>query len=143
MNQATSSIVATSIATIIKARHQVQLLSYLEGGYLRQMMEVPTAQEKSEQIFFVQPKAHQFKFADLNKMVSTDLLKLIAFFKQCQATNKVAGILKKIAKDKKQPKEKKTAHLPTARSCVSSYQQHCHHKYCDYHQCDQHDHDDC
>jgi hypothetical protein len=31
---------------------QGQLLSYLEGGYLRQTMEVPTAQEKSEQIFF-------------------------------------------------------------------------------------------
>jgi hypothetical protein len=34
-------------------RHQVQLLSYLEGGYLCQMMEVPTAQEKSKQIFFM------------------------------------------------------------------------------------------
>jgi hypothetical protein len=71
-------------------------------------MDVPTVQEKSEQIFFVQP---QFKFADLNKTVPTDLLKLIAFFEQCQATNKAAGILKKIAKDKKQPKKKKTAHL--------------------------------
>jgi hypothetical protein len=40
-------------------------------------MEVPTAQEKSERIFFAQPKAHQFKFTDLNKMVPTDLLKLI------------------------------------------------------------------
>jgi hypothetical protein len=58
----------------------VQLLSYLEGGDLHQMMEVPMAQEKSEQIFFVQLKAHQFKFADLNKMVPTDPLKLIAFF---------------------------------------------------------------
>jgi hypothetical protein len=80
------------------------------------MMEVPTAQEKSEQIFLSQPKMHQFKFADLNKMVPTDPLKLIAFFEQCQATNKAAGILNKIAKDKKQPKERKTAHLPAARS---------------------------
>ncbi len=47
-------------------RHQVQLLSYLESGFLCWMMDVPTAQEKSEQIFFVQPKAHQNKFADLN-----------------------------------------------------------------------------
>ncbi len=76
-------------------------------------MEVPTVQEKSEQIFFVQPKAHQFKFTDLNKMVPTDPLKLIAFFEQSQ-TNKAAGVLKKIAKDKKQPKEKKTAQLPVA-----------------------------
>ena len=50
-------------------------------------------QEKSEQIFFAQPKAHHNKFTDLNKMVPTDPLKMIAFFEQCQATNKVAGIL--------------------------------------------------
>jgi hypothetical protein len=76
-------------------------------------MEVPTAQEKSKKIFFVQPKAHQFKFSDLNKTVPTDPLKLIPFFKQCQATNKAAGILKKIAKDKNQPEEKKQLILPS------------------------------
>jgi hypothetical protein len=76
------------------------------------MMEVPTGQEKSEQIFFAQPKAHQFKFVGLNKTVPTDPLKLIAFFEQCQATNKAAGVLKKIAKDKKQSKEKKQLILP-------------------------------
>jgi hypothetical protein len=102
---------------------QVQLLSYLKSDYLRQTMDVPTAQEKSEQIFFAQPKAHQNKFADLNKTVPANPLRMIAFFEQCQATNKAAGILDKIAKDKKQPKEKKTAHLPTARSCESSYRQ--------------------
>jgi hypothetical protein len=120
---------------------QVQLLSFLEGGYLRQTMEVPTVQERSEQIFFVQPKEHQFKFADLNKMVPTDPLKLIAFFEQCQATNRAAGILEKITKDKKQPKEKKTAQLPATRSCESSYQQHCCHKYCNYHQSNWRNHD--
>jgi hypothetical protein len=57
-------------------------------------------------------KVHQFKFTDTNKTVPTDLLKLIAFFEQCQVADKAAGILEKIAKDKKQPKEKKTAHLP-------------------------------
>jgi hypothetical protein len=86
---------------------RVQLLSYFEGGYLCQTMDIPTAQEKSEQIFFAQPKAHQNKFADLNKTVPTDLLKMIVFFEQCQATDKVAGVLEKIAKDK-QPKERKT-----------------------------------
>ncbi len=96
-------------------------------------MDVPTAQEKSEQIFFVQPKVHQNKFADLNKTVPTDPLKMIVFFKQCQATNKVAGILEKIAKDK-QLKERKTAQLPVARSRESSYRQHCSHKYHNYHQ---------
>jgi hypothetical protein len=87
-------------------------------------MDVPTAQEKSEQIFFAQPKAHQNKFANLNKTVPTDPLKMIAFFEQCQATNKATGVLKKIAKDK-QLKERKMAQLPVARSRESSYCQHC------------------
>ncbi len=57
-------------------------------------MELPTAQEKNKQIFFVQPKMHQFKFAETNKMVPMDPLWLIAFFKKCQAADKAAGILK-------------------------------------------------
>ncbi len=74
-------------------RRQVQLLSFLESDYLRRTMDVPTAQEKSEQIFFAQPKAHQNKFANLNKMVPAHPLRMIAFFEQCQATDKVAGFL--------------------------------------------------
>jgi hypothetical protein len=100
------------------------------------MMDVPTAQEKSEQIFFAQPKVHQNKFADLNKTVPANPLRMIAFFEQCQATDKAAGILKKITKDKKQPKEKSTAHVPTAPSHESSYKQHHCHKYRDYHRSD-------
>jgi hypothetical protein len=99
-------------------------------------MDVPTVQEKIEQIFFPQPKAHQNKFADLNKTVPANPLRMIAFFEQCQATDKAAGVLDKIAKDKKQPNEKKMAHLPTARSRESSYRQHCSHNYCDHHQSD-------
>ena len=69
-------------------------------------------------------------------MMPTDLLKLVAFFEQCQATNEVAGILEKIAKDKKQPKEKKMAHLLVVRSSESSYpQNYCHQ--CNYCQSDQ------
>jgi hypothetical protein len=95
-------------------------------------MDVPTAQEKSEQIFFMQPKVHKNKFANLNKTVPTDPLKMIAFFEQCQATGKAAGVLEKIAKDK-QPKERKTAQLPVARSRELSYHQHCSRKYHNYH----------
>jgi hypothetical protein len=124
-------------------QRQVQLLSYLEGGYLRQTMEVPTAQEKSEQLFFTQPKAHLNKIADLNKTVLTNPLKMITFLKQCQATNKAAGVHEKIAKDKKQPKEKKMAHLPVARSRESSYHQHCSRKYCNYHRSNQRNRNDC
>jgi hypothetical protein len=80
-------------------RCRVQLLSHLESDYLRQTMDVPTAQEKSEQIFFAQPKVHQNKFADLNKIVPDNPLRMIAFFEQCQATDKAAGILEKIAKE--------------------------------------------
>jgi hypothetical protein len=122
-------------------RHQVKLLNYLDGGYLRRTMDVPTAQEKSEQIFFAQPKVHQNKFADLNKMVPTDPLKIIAFFKQCQANYKAAGVLEKIAKDK-QPKERKTAQHSGACSHELSYHQHCSCKYHDYHQSDQRDYND-
>jgi hypothetical protein len=89
---------------------------------------------KSEQIFFAQPKAHQNKFVDLNKTVPADPLRMIAFFEQCQATNKAAGVLEKIAKDKKQPKKKSMTHVPTAHSRESSYKQHCCHKYPNYHQ---------
>jgi hypothetical protein len=35
-------------------------------------------------------------------MVTTDPLWLIAFFEQCQAADKAAVVLEKIAKDKKQ-----------------------------------------
>ncbi len=115
-------------------RHQMQLLSYLEGNYLRQTMDVPTAQEKSEQIFLAQPKAHQNKFTNLNKTVPANPLRMIAFFEQCQATNKAAGVLEKIARDKKQLKEKSTAHVLTACSRGLSYKQHHCHKYWDYHQ---------
>jgi hypothetical protein len=121
--------------------HQIQLLSYLEGNYLHRTMDVPTVQEKSEQIFFAQPMAHQNKFANLKKMVPANPLRMIAFFEQCQATDKAAGVLEKIAKDKKQPKEKNTAHVLTARSHESSYKQHRRHKYRDYYQSNQHDHD--
>jgi hypothetical protein len=115
-------------------RHQVQLFSYLKSDYLRQTMDIPTAQEKSEQIFFAQPKVHQNKFANLKKTVPANPLRMIAFFEQCQATNKAAGVLEKIARDKKQPKEKSTAHVPTVRSHELSYKQHRRHKYRDYHQ---------
>jgi hypothetical protein len=73
--------------------------------------------------------------------VPTDPLKMIAFFEQCQATNKAAGILEKIAKNK-QPKEKKTAQLPVAPSHESSYRQHRSCKYRGYHQRDRCDRND-
>ncbi len=75
-------------------------------------------------------------------MVPADPLRMIAFFEQCQATKKVAGILDKIAKDKKQPKEKKTAHLPTACSRELSYHQHRSHNYRDQHQSNQRNRND-
>jgi hypothetical protein len=75
-------------------------------------MDVPTAQ---------QPKAHQNKFANLNKMMPSD------------PPDKAAGVLHKIAKDKKHPKEKNTAYVPTVRSHESSYHQHRSCNYGNYH----------
>jgi hypothetical protein len=99
---------------------------------------VANGARKEQKIFFVQPKAHQIKFVETNKTVITDLLWLVAFFEQCQTADKVASILEKIAKDKKQPKEKKTAHLSVMHSRDSCYWQHCWNK-CNYHQRDQRD----
>jgi hypothetical protein len=58
-------------------------------------MDVPTVQEKSEQIFFAQPKAHQNKLGNLNTTILTEPLKMNAFFEQGQATDMAAGILEK------------------------------------------------
>jgi hypothetical protein len=69
------------------------------------------AQEKSEQILFAQPKAHQNKFANLNKMVPTDPLKMIAFFEQCQATNIAAGVPNKMPRISSQRKGKRLKFL--------------------------------
>jgi hypothetical protein len=88
-------------------------------------MELPTAQVKSKYIFLVQSKAQQFKFRETNKTLPMDPLWLIAFFKQCQTANKVVSVLDKL-REKKQPKKKKTAHLPVACSSDSNYQRHCH-----------------
>jgi hypothetical protein len=42
-----------------------QLFSYLANGYLHWTMELPSAQDKkSEQIFLLYLKAHQYKFRD-------------------------------------------------------------------------------
>jgi hypothetical protein len=45
-------------------QRRMQLFSYLDNGYLHRTMELPTAQEKSKQIFLAHLKAHQFKFRD-------------------------------------------------------------------------------
>ncbi len=45
-------------------QHWTQLFSYLHNGYLHWTMELPTAQERSKQIFFAQLKVHQYKFSD-------------------------------------------------------------------------------
>jgi hypothetical protein len=50
---------------------QTQLFSYLDNGYLHQIMELPTAQEKSKQIFLAQLKAHQYKFRDKQDCFTT------------------------------------------------------------------------
>jgi hypothetical protein len=41
-----------------------QLFSYLDNSYLHWTIELPTAQEKSKQIFFALLKMHQYMFRD-------------------------------------------------------------------------------
>jgi hypothetical protein len=45
-------------------QRRTQLFSYLDSAPLHWTIELPTLQEKIEQIFFVQPKAHHYKFRD-------------------------------------------------------------------------------
>jgi hypothetical protein len=54
-------------------KRQTQLFSYLNSGYINWTMELPKAQEKSEQIFFAQLKAHQYKFKDKHDCFSPSL----------------------------------------------------------------------
>jgi hypothetical protein len=110
----------------------VQLLSYLKSDYL------PYPRRKKRVNKFSLHRLRR-KFADLNKKLPANPLRMIAFFEQCQVTNKAAGVLEKINKDKKQPKEKSAAHVPTPRNSESSYKQHRCLKYRNYHQSDQHD----
>ncbi len=103
-------------------------------------------QEKAEQIFLVQPKAHQYKFVETNKTVPMDPLWLVALFEHCQTANKVLSVLDKL-KERIQPKEKEAAHLPVACSCGLNHWHHCRKNH-DYHQSDQcnhdkHQHDSC
>jgi hypothetical protein len=74
----------------------VQLLSYLKSDYLHRTMDVPMAQEKSEQIFFAQPKVHQNKFANLNKMVPADPLKMIAFLSSVKQPTRWLAFLRRL-----------------------------------------------
>jgi hypothetical protein len=104
--------------------HQVQLFSYLHGGYLHQTMEFSTAKEKSKQIFLTQPKAHQFKFAETNKVVPMDPLWLVDFFEQCQTVNKTTSDLDKL-KEKKLSKGKNMAHPPVACSRDLNHRHYC------------------
>jgi hypothetical protein len=88
-------------------RHWVQLLSYLDNGYIHQTMELPMAQKKSKQIFFVQTKADQFKFTETIKMVTKDPTRLIAFFEQCLSAAKAAGVLEKITMTRSSEKRRR------------------------------------
>jgi hypothetical protein len=69
-------------------------------------MDVPTAQEKSEQIFFAKPKGHQNKFADLNKMVPTDLLKMIVSLSSVRQPAKWLAFLRRLPRTSSQRKGK-------------------------------------
>jgi hypothetical protein len=70
-------------------------------------MEVPMAQEKIKQIFFAQPKAHQFKFADLNKTVPlTRSSSLLSSSSVKQPTKRLA-FLRRLPRIKSSQKKRK------------------------------------
>ena len=57
-------------------------------------MELPTVQERAEQIFLGQPKPHQMKYAEMQ-------VPLVAFFEQCHNADQVSRVLDKLKKGKK------------------------------------------
>ncbi len=65
------------------------------------------AQKKSGQIFFAQPKAHQFKFAETNKTVPTDLLKLIAFLSSVKRPTKRLVFLRRSPRTRSSQKRRR------------------------------------
>ncbi len=52
------------IHEFVQWQTQLFIFSYINDGYLHQIMELPIAQEKSKQIFLPHLKAHQYKFRD-------------------------------------------------------------------------------
>jgi hypothetical protein len=139
--------------------HQVQLFSYLKKGLLHCAMELPTAQERAEQIFLGQPKMHQMKYAEMHKTVPYNIVPLIAFFEQCHNADQVSRVLDKLKKGKKKVNQdtdckkaltgreqgcKKNMYHDTHHSSQDCYHDCRHHngkRHKEYH-CDYHQHDD-
>jgi hypothetical protein len=66
-------------------RHHCQLLLYVtQNNLLHRTLIVPTPQELVEQLFLVQPKAHQAKYAKISEDVEQDANKLCTFFEGCR-----------------------------------------------------------
>ena len=83
-------------------------------------MELPTKQEKIEQIFFSVPKKHQQKYVETHKTLLDDHVLLIFFFKQCQNADQASGILDQLQQKKNEKALKKsTANTsgPSDRNC--------------------------
>jgi hypothetical protein len=74
-------------------QRQMQLFSYLDNGYLHRTMELPTAQEKSKQIFLAYLKAQQYKFRN---------------YQDCYATFTAPKVKKIIAPTNREPPQQST-----------------------------------
>jgi hypothetical protein len=69
-------------------------------------MELPTVQEKSEYIFLMQPKAHQYKFTETNKTVPMDLFWFIAFLSSVRLPMKWLGSLTRSRRKSRQKRRR-------------------------------------
>lgn len=83
------------------AKRRKVLYGYLESGLLRHDLAIPAAQERSEQIFFAMPRAHQHEYCRNNEDVSLNTNALITFFERCAASDKNTGVLAAIEAHKK------------------------------------------
>ena len=105
-------------------RH-LELDRHLASGYLDITAAEPTEQQKAEQIFLAQPKAHQVSYgAKGNEDVEEDLGKLKAHFEACHekdvADGTFANVLKSQRAQKAARKAKDEGRTTTAHQSVAS-----------------------
>ena len=73
------------------------------------MMEMPTKQEKIEQIFSLMPKKYQQKYAEMHKKLPNDHIPPDHFFELCQNSDHASGILNYLQKEIKEKALKKSS----------------------------------
>lgn len=99
-------------------RRRSMIQGYINGGFLRGNLAIPTQRQLNEAAFLAMPRPWQEKFAETHDEVPEDQQVLIAAFSSYHAADVRNGVLAKIKEDKKDGgrRQRTSAHLPVARS---------------------------